>query len=150
MVVRQSRRQLAESSVAWLGREVQGGGAAAAGPSAAAAGGASTAKLSGEEGEGEGEEDLVEWPAAEQLLRQWYFRQGLWCARRPRLVLALSLAAVGLCALGLTRFRWGRRLGWGEVEVRVAEWAAVAEWEASETVLPALKPFPPPPLQRDD
>ncbi len=33
--------------------------------------------------------------------------QGLWCARRPRLVLALSLLVVGACALGLTRFRWG-------------------------------------------
>ena len=131
------------------------------------------------EGEEEEEEELVEWPAAEQLLRQWFFRQvgcsarlccldaasaigcscdsrsvagvrlgdgaaalqglqlrcgqacsghntqhspprparlpqGLWCARRPRLVLLLSLLAVGACALGLTRFRWAGLLHWEE------------------------------------
>ena len=43
--------------------------------------------------------------------------QGLWCARRPRLVLALSLLVVGACALGLTRFRWGGlRHGAGRAE----------------------------------
>ena len=125
--------------------------------STAATAGSAAAKSRGEEaGEGgkdeiEEEEELVEWPATEQLLRQWFFHQvgsvvrpswfgvvpimqlrsrgvhvdhlkacmssrdpccyslpqGLWCARRPRLVLALSLLAVGACALGLTRFRWG-------------------------------------------
>ncbi|PRW56197.1 Niemann-Pick C1 [Chlorella sorokiniana] len=81
--------------------------------STAATAGSGAGKSRGEDGEaGDGskdeeeeeEEELVEWPATEQLLRQWFFHQGLWCARRPRLVLALSLLAVGACALGLTRF----------------------------------------------
>ncbi|KAL4457923.1 hypothetical protein ABPG75_012788 [Micractinium tetrahymenae] len=56
-----------------------------------------------EEDEGE-EEDLVEWPAAEQLLRQWFFRLGRWCASRPLLVLGASLLVLGACAAGLGRF----------------------------------------------
>lgn len=78
-----------------------------AGTGAAAAGAAQRGEIE-EEGSAQEEEekDLVEWPAAEQLLRRWFFRLGRGCAARPWRVLAASLLLVGACAAGLTRFRW--------------------------------------------
>lgn len=52
------------------------------------------------------EEDLVEWPAAEQLLRRWFYHLGRGCASRPWRVLAASVLLVGACIAGLGRFRW--------------------------------------------
>ena len=52
-------------------------------------------------------EELIEWPAAEQVLRKWYYYQGRWCATRPWLVLAICSLLVGACVAGLARFRCG-------------------------------------------
>lgn len=59
-----------------------------------------------EEEVAEVEEELVEWPATEQLLRRWFYRLGRGCASRPWRVLAASLLLVGACIAGLGRFRW--------------------------------------------
>ncbi|KAL4426962.1 hypothetical protein ABPG77_009523, partial [Micractinium sp. CCAP 211/92] len=57
-----------------------------------------------EEEVAEVEEELVEWPATEQLLRRWFYRLGRGCASRPWRVLAASLLLVGACIAGLGRF----------------------------------------------
>ena len=119
LLIHQSRQQLAESRERRL-QEAEAGGSGG-GPlprSGKSRGGAGSsideietgsvagASAGGDNGNSGGEEEeLIQWPAAEQVLRQWYYRQGLWCARRPLLTLALSLLLVGACALGLTRFR---------------------------------------------
>lgn len=46
-------------------------------------------------------------PAAEQVLRQAYYRLGLGCARRPVAVLLTCLLLVAACSLGLRRLRCG-------------------------------------------
>ena len=119
LVIHQSRQQLAETRER-RSQEAEAGGSGG-GPvphtgelrggagsihDEIEAGSVAGASAGGDNGNSGGEEEeLIQWPAAEQVLRQWYYRQGLWCARRPLLTLALSLLLVGACALGLTRFR---------------------------------------------
>lgn len=45
----------------------------------------------------------MEYSATEALLRQWFYRQGVFCTRRPLLVLGASALAVLACALGMLR-----------------------------------------------
>ncbi|EFN58463.1 hypothetical protein CHLNCDRAFT_6284, partial [Chlorella variabilis] len=114
LVVRLSKDQLAQSrewrrSQAAMAAAAPGGAAAGNGsePLLGGAGG-SSAEIEEDGGGGREEEEpeeLIQWPAAEQLLRRWFYRLGRCCARRPALVLAASLLLVGACALGLTRLR---------------------------------------------
>lgn len=121
LVVRLSKDQLAQSrewrrSQAAMAAAAPGGAAAGNGsePLLGGAGG-SSAEIEEDGGGGREEEEpeeLIQWPAAEQLLRRWFYRLGRCCARRPALVLAASLLLVGACALGLTRLRWEQGEGW--------------------------------------
>jgi hypothetical protein len=128
LVVAQSRRQLEEQGDGWQARPRVAPGRRAPRPAGSAgsgsddltqplvlveeAGGRGGSEIEvadgAKAGEAEAGQELLQWPAAEQLLRRSFFRLGRACAARPALVLGLSLVLVGACAAGLTRLRCGR------------------------------------------
>lgn len=104
--------------------------------------------------QGNGEEELVQWPAAEQVLRQWLFHLGRRCATRPLLTLGLCLALVGACAAGLSRFRcigWSAAWMWwaGELQAPQGVSSGCCHERVPACRLPSLMPLrhaPPPAL----